>query len=65
MTKTKIMMPIMTTMKRMMTSAALMMMAAAVMTKIIATFRLEYEDDCEYEFQVLSTRTSKGFALQT
>ena len=32
---------------------------------IIATFRLEYEDDYEYEFQVLSTRNSKIFALQT
>ena len=55
----------MTTMKWMMTTAALMMMATAVMTKIIATFRLEYEDDCEYEFQVLSTRTLTIFALQT
>ena len=32
---------------------------------LIATFRLEYEDDYEYEFQVLSTRNSKIFALQT
>ena len=30
----------------------------------LATFRLEYEDDYEYEFKVLSTRTSKIFALQ-
>ena len=32
---------------------------------LIETFRLEYEDDYEYEFQVLSTRNSKIFALQT
>ena len=31
----------------------------------IETFRLEYEDDYEYEFQVLSTRNSKIFVLQT
>ena len=31
----------------------------------LETFRLEYEDDYEYEFQVLSTRNSKIFALQT
>ena len=31
--------------------------------EILATFRLEYEDN--YEFQVLSTRNSKIFALQT
>ena len=31
---------------------------------LLATFRLEYEDDYEYEFKVLSTRTSKIFALQ-
>ena len=30
----------------------------------IATFRLEYKDDCEYEDKILSTRTSKIFALQ-
>ena len=30
----------------------------------LATFRLEYEDDYEYKFKVLSTRTSKIFALQ-
>ena len=35
-----------------------------VTTSIIATFRLEYEDDCEYESKVLSMRTSKFFALQ-
>ena len=29
----------------------------------LATFRLEYEDDYEYKFKVLSTRTSKIFAL--
>ena len=32
---------------------------------LIATFRLEYEDDYKYEFQVLSRRTSKIFALLT
>ena len=32
---------------------------------ILETFRLEYKDDYEYEFQVLSTRNSKIFALQT
>ena len=42
-------------------AAAVMIM---VMTTIIATFRLEYEDDYEYESKVLSTRTSKIFALQ-
>ena len=31
----------------------------------MVTFRLEYEDDYEYEYKVLSTRTSKIFALQT
>ena len=31
----------------------------------IATFRLEHKDDYEYEFKVLSTRTSKIFARQT
>ena len=31
---------------------------------LLATFRLEYENDYEYEFSVLSTRTSKIFALQ-
>ena len=35
-----------------------------VMTTIIATFRLEYEDNYEYESKVLSTRTSKICALQ-
>ena len=28
----------------------------------LAVFRLEYEDDYAYEFEVLSTRTSKNFA---
>ena len=32
---------------------------------LLATFRLEHEDDYEYEFKVLSTRTSKIFARQT
>ena len=42
--------------------------AAAVMiivtTSIIAPFRLEYEDDYQYESKVLSMRTSKIFAVQ-
>ena len=33
-------------------------------TVFMVTFRLEYENDCEYEFKLLSTRTSKIFALQ-
>ena len=32
---------------------------------IIGTFRSEDEDDYEYEFSVLSTRTSKNVGLQT
>ena len=32
---------------------------------LLATFRLEHEDEYEYEFKVLSTRTSKIFARQT
>ena len=32
---------------------------------LIATFRLEYEEDYEYEFKVLITHSSKIFALQT
>ena len=35
-----------------------------VMTTVIATFRLQYEDDYEYESKVLSMRTSKIFAVQ-
>ena len=32
---------------------------------LIGTFRSEDEDDYEYEFSVLSTRTSKNVGLQT
>ena len=32
---------------------------------LIGTFRSEDEDDNEYEFSVLSTRTSKNVSLQT
>ena len=32
---------------------------------IIGTFRLEDEEDYEYEFSVLSARTSKNVGLQT
>ena len=35
------------------------------LNKALVTFRLQYEDDYEYEFEVLSTRTSKIFAHQT
>ena len=35
-----------------------------VETQTSATFRLEYEDDYEYESKVLSTRTSKILGLQ-
>ena len=35
-----------------------------VVTETSATFRLEYEDDYEYESKVLSTRTSKILGLQ-
>ena len=35
-----------------------------VTTSIVAPFRLEYEDDYEYESKVLSMRTSKIFAVQ-
>ena len=33
--------------------------------KTLGTFRSEDEDDYEYEFPVLSTRTSKNVGLQT
>ena len=33
--------------------------------KLIGTFRSEDGDDYEYEFSVLSTRTSKNVGLQT
>ena len=44
---------------------SLLRVRVVVRTSKIATFRLEHEDDYEYEFQVLSTRTSKVFAPQT
>ena len=36
-----------------------------VKNMLLGTFRLEDEDDYEYQFSVLSTRTSKNVGLQT
>ena len=39
------------------------MKGSSSLSRVIGTFRLEDEDDYEYEFSVLSTRTSKNVGL--